>query len=132
MSYRVLLCDDAMFTRVILRGILEAAGHEVTGEAADGQAAIEQYAALQPDVVLMDMVMPIMGGIDAVKAIVRSNPEARIVMCSSMGQQALIEEALGAGARGFIVKPINAASVLGALHDVMQTALHDAALDAVN
>jgi two-component system chemotaxis response regulator CheY len=120
MSYTVLLCDDAKFTRMSLSGVVAKGGYEVVGEAGTGREAVEQYEALQPDLVLMDVVMPDMSGIDAVKEIKRRHAEARIVMCSAMGQQRLMQEALSAGARGFIVKPYEPSRVLEALSDAIQ------------
>jgi two-component system chemotaxis response regulator CheY len=118
----VLLCDDALFTRTMLRGIVTAGGYEIVGEADNGRIAVEMYVQLQPDLVLMDMVMPEMGGLDAVRAIRAIDPNARISMCSAMGQQMLVDEALEAGARGFITKPFNAARVLEALADLAAAA----------
>ena len=111
----VLLCDDALFTRTILRGIVTAGGYEIVGEAENGRIAVEMFVQFRPDFVLMDMVMPEMGGLDAVRAIKAIDPGARIAMCSAMGQQMLVDEALEAGARGFITKPFNASRVLEAL-----------------
>ena len=118
-SYTVLLCDDALFMRTMLRGIVAQAGYEVIGEAPNGRAAIEQYMALRPDIVLMDMVMPELGGVDAVREICTLDPGARIVMCSAMGQQQLVADAIQAGARGFITKPFTASRVLEALADLV-------------
>ena len=118
----VLLCDDALFTRTILRGIVTAGGYEIVGEAENGRIAVEMYVQFQPDLVLMDMVMPEMGGLDAVRAIRAIDPDARISMCSAMGQQMLVDEALEAGARGFITKPFNASRVLEALADLAAAA----------
>lgn len=115
MSCTVLLCDDAVFTRTMLKGIVTKAGCEVIGEADNGRAAVDQYVALKPELVLMDMVMPDMSGLDAVRAIKALDPGARIVMCSAMGQQKLVEEAIGAGAIGFILKPFSSARVVEAI-----------------
>ena len=117
-SYTVLLCDDALFMRTMLRGIVTAGGYEILGEAENGRVAVEMYTRLQPDFVLMDMVMPEMGGLDAVREIRQHDPYARVIMCSAMGQQALVEEAMAAGARGFITKPFSASRVLEALADL--------------
>jgi two-component system chemotaxis response regulator CheY len=117
MSCTVLLCDDAMFTRTMLKGILVRAGHVVVGEADNGRAAVEQYTALRPQLVLMDIVMPDMSGLEAVRAICRVDPDACIVMCSAMGQQELVEEAIVAGAIGFILKPFTASRVLETIAD---------------
>ncbi len=115
MSCTVLLCDDSMFTRTMLKGIVEAAGCEVVGEADNGRAAVEQYAALRPQLVLMDWVMPDMTGLEAVKEIRRMDPDASIVMCSAMSQNKLVEEAIDAGAIGFIIKPFTPSNVLEAI-----------------
>jgi two-component system, chemotaxis family, chemotaxis protein CheY len=106
------ICDDALFMRTLLADILRGAGIEVVGEAANGREGVEQYRAHRPDLMLMDVVMPEMSGIDAVRAIVAEHPDACIVMCTAMGQQALVEEALGAGARDYIVKPFQPSRVL--------------------
>jgi two-component system, chemotaxis family, chemotaxis protein CheY len=106
------ICDDALFMRTLLADILRGAGIEVVGEAANGRDGVEQYRAHRPDLMLMDVVMPEMSGIDAVRAIVAEHPDARIVMCTAMGQQALVEEALRAGARDYIVKPFQPSRVL--------------------
>jgi two-component system chemotaxis response regulator CheY len=115
MSCTVLLCDDSMFTRTMLKGIVETAGCEVVGEADNGRAAVEQYAALRPQLVLMDWVMPDMTGLEAVKEIRRMDPDASIVMCSAMSQNKLVEEAIDAGAIGFIIKPFTPSNVLEAI-----------------
>lgn len=105
--------------RTMIGDILTGAGHEVVGEAESGLQAVERYQALKPDLVTMDIVMPDMGGIDAVKAIVAADPSARILMCSAMGQQALVLEAIQAGAKDFVVKPFHAARVVEAVQRVM-------------
>ena len=117
-TYTVLLCDDALFMRTILRGIVEGAGYEVIGEADNGRAAVEMYITLRPDIVLMDMVMPGLSGVDAVREICALDATARIVMCTAMGQQQIVWDALAAGARGFITKPFTTARVLEALVEV--------------
>ena len=115
MAHRVLLVDDASFMRMMLKNILVGSGYEVAGEAENGAKAIEQYKALKPDLVIMDIIMPEMGGIDAVREIVKLNPGAKILMCSSMGQQSLVVEAIQAGAKDFIVKPFQPSNVLEAV-----------------
>ena len=117
--FTVLLCDDALFMRTMLRGIVTQAGYEVIGEAPNGRVAVDQYVALRPDIVFMDMVMPELGGVDAVREICKLDPNARIVMCSAMGQQQIVAEAVQAGAKGFITKPFTASRVLEALADLM-------------
>jgi two-component system chemotaxis response regulator CheY len=114
-----LLCDDALFMRTLLRGILNAGGYEIAGEAGTGRAAVEQFVEHRPDIVLMDMVMPEMSGLDAVRAIRDIDKTARIVMCSAMGQQELIDQAIEAGACGFISKPFSTVRVLEVLADAV-------------
>lgn len=115
MAYRVLLVDDASFMRMMLKNILVGAGYEVAGEAENGAKAIEAYRALKPDLVIMDIIMPEMGGIDAVREIVKGDPQAKVLMCSSMGQQSLVVEAIQAGAKDFIIKPFQPSNVLEAV-----------------
>jgi two-component system, chemotaxis family, chemotaxis protein CheY len=119
MARTVLICDDALFMRSMLADILKSAGFEVVGEAKTGIEAVKHYSALRPDLVTMDIVMPDMGGIDAVRAIIRDFPQARILMCSAMGQQALVIEAIQAGARDFVVKPFQPSRVLEAVQRVL-------------
>jgi len=114
-AQRIMLVDDASFMRMMLKNILVGSGYEVVGEAENGAKAIEQFKALKPDLVIMDIIMPEMGGIDAVREIVKSNPTAKILMCSSMGQQSLVVEAIQAGAKDFIVKPFQPSNVLEAV-----------------
>ncbi len=118
MAQRVLICDDAIFMRTMIADILTGAGYEVAGEADSGLQAVERYKALKPDVVTMDIVMPDMGGIDAVKAIMAVDGKARILMCSAMGQQALVVEAIQAGAKDFVVKPFQPGRVVEAVQRV--------------
>ena len=119
MNYTVLVCDDAIFMRTMVSDILEKAGFEVLGQAESGVQAIEKYKQLKPDFVTMDIVMPEMGGIDAVREIRKMDPNAKILMCSAMGQQALVVEAMQAGARGFVVKPFQPARVLEAVQQLL-------------
>src|SRR2546428_13648667 len=102
---KVLIVDDAAFMRMMLKNILQKGGNEVVGEAENGAVAIEKYKSLSPDFVTMDITMPVMEGIEAVKQIKGSDPDANIIMCSAMGQQALIVQSIQAGAKDFIVKP---------------------------
>ena len=119
MGHRVLGCDDAIFMRPMISDILAEAGYEVVGEAETGVQAIERYKELRPDLVTMDIVMPDMGGIEAVREIVKADPDAKILMCSAMGQQALVVEAIQAGAKDFVVKPFQPSRVLEAVQRVL-------------
>ncbi|HMG96666.1 MAG TPA: response regulator [Gemmatimonadaceae bacterium] len=118
-SSTVLVCDDAVFMRTMVSDILSQAGFTVVGEAENGKQAVEKYQQLKPDLVTMDIIMPEMGGIEAVKKITQLDPGARILMCSAMGQQALVQEALQAGARDFVVKPFQPSRVLEAVQRVL-------------
>jgi len=117
---KILVVDDAQFMRMMLKNILSGAGYEVVGEGENGVQAIEKYKDLKPDMVIMDMIMPEMGGIDAVREIVKLDPAAKVLMCSAMGQQALVVEAIQVGARDFIVKPFQPAGVLEAVAKALQ------------
>ena len=119
MGHTVLVCDDAIFMRTMITDILTQAGYEVVGEAESGAQAVERYRALKPDLVTMDIVMPDMGGIEAVREICKVNPEAKILMCSAMGQQALVVEAIQAGAKDFVVKPFQPSRVLEAVQRLL-------------
>ncbi|MBI5805212.1 MAG: response regulator [bacterium] len=120
MGHRVLVVDDAIFMRTMISDILKKGDFEVCGEGATGAEAVEQYKKLKPDLVIMDIIMPDMGGIEAVKAIMQLDPNARVLMCSAMGQQALVVEAIQAGARDFVVKPFQPSRVLEAARRVLQ------------
>ena len=115
MAKKILICDDAAFMRMMIKDILSKNGYEVVGEAENGMVAVEKYADLRPDLVTMDITMPEMDGIEALKKIRQTDPGARIVMCSAMGQQAMVVEAIQSGARDFIVKPFQADRVLEAV-----------------
>ncbi|MHC1610232.1 MAG: response regulator [Candidatus Methanospirareceae archaeon] len=118
---RILVVDDAAFMRMMLKKILNSNGHEVVGEAANGVESLEKYEQLKPDLVTMDIVMPEMDGIEATRAIIQSYPEAKIVMCTAVGQQAKVLEAMKAGARGYIVKPFQAPKVLEEVKKVLSS-----------
>ncbi len=117
---RVLIADDASFMRQMIREIIEPEGHSVVGEATNGIEAVEQYEELQPDLVTMDIVMPKRSGIDAVKGILAKHPDACIVMCSALGQETLVMEALQAGARDFIVKPFKPDNVVATIQKILE------------
>jgi two-component system chemotaxis response regulator CheY len=117
---RILVADDASFMRQMIREIVEAEGYEVCGEASDGVEAVEKFRDLHPDLCTMDIVMPRRSGIDAVRGIIELDPGARIVMCSALGQETLVTEAMQAGAQDFIVKPFKPDSVLATLARVLE------------
>lgn len=119
MAKNVLICDDAAFMRMMIKDILSKNGYNVAGEAENGARAVEKYAELKPDLVLMDITMPEMDGIQALKAIKSADPGAKIIMCSAMGQQAMVIESIQAGAKDFIVKPFQADRVLEAVKKVI-------------
>lgn len=116
---RIMICDDAAFMRMMLKDVLTKNGYEVAGEAENGQKAIEMYPDVKPDLVLMDITMPEVDGIAAVKGIKAIDPNAKIIMCSAMGQQAMVIEAIQAGAKDFIVKPFKAERVIDAVKKVL-------------
>ena len=119
MGHSVLVCDDAIFMRTMITDILTQAGYDVIGEAETGAQAVEKYRQLKPDLVTMDIVMPDMGGIEAVREICKDSPQAKILMCSAMGQQALVVEAIQAGAKDFVVKPFQPSRVLEAVQRLL-------------
>ncbi len=120
MSKRVLIADDAAFMREMLRDILSDGEYEVVAEAADGVETVEKFDEHTPDLVTLDIVMPRKNGIDALREILAAHPTACIVMCSALGQEALVAEALESGARDFIVKPFKPEQV----RTVVDRALH--------
>ena len=119
MAQRILIVDDAAFMRMMIKDILTKNGFEVVGEAADGREAVEKYKELSPDLVTMDITMPEMDGVSALKEIKQINANAKGTMCSAMGQQALVIDAIQAGAKDFIVKPFQADRVIDAIQKVL-------------
>ncbi|MBO5287949.1 MAG: response regulator [Spirochaetales bacterium] len=115
MASRVLIVDDLAFIKLIIKDTLEKTGFEVAGEASNGVEAIEQYKRLQPDIVLMDITMPKMDGIQALQEIVKIDPQAKVIMCSALGQQKLIIQSIQLGAKDFIVKPFKPERIVGAI-----------------
>jgi two-component system, chemotaxis family, chemotaxis protein CheY len=115
MAIKVLIVDDAAFMRMMIKDILTKNGFEVVGEAENGGKAVEKFQELHPDLTTMDITMPEMDGISAVKQIKKIDPNAKVIMCSAMGQQAMVIEAIQSGARDFIVKPFQPDRVLEAL-----------------
>ncbi|MGN0290531.1 MAG: response regulator [Lachnospiraceae bacterium] len=119
MAKNILICDDAAFMRMMIKDILTKNGYNIAGEAENGAKAVEKYAETNPDLVLMDITMPEMDGIQALKKIKESDPNACVIMCSAMGQQAMVIEAIQSGAKDFIVKPFQAERVLEAVKKVV-------------
>ena len=119
MGVRVLIVDDAAFMRMMIKNILSKAGYDIVGEAENGVQAIAKYKDLTTDLVTMDITMPEMDGITAVKEIMSINGAAKVIMCSAMGQQAMVIDAIQAGAKDFIVKPFQPNRVLEAVQKVV-------------
>jgi two-component system chemotaxis response regulator CheY len=115
MADKILIVDDAAFMRMMIKDILSKNGFDVVGEAADGAQAIEKFKELSPDLVTMDITMPEMDGLTSLKEIRKIDPNAKVIMCSAMGQQAMVIDAIQAGAKDFIVKPFQADRVLEAI-----------------
>ena len=119
MAKNILICDDAAFMRMMIKDILVKNGYNIAGEAENGVKAVEKYIETKPDLVLMDITMPEMDGIQALKKIKATDPNASVVMCSAMGQQAMVIESIQAGAKDFIVKPFQADRVIEAVKKVV-------------
>ncbi|AEV68554.1 response regulator [Acetivibrio clariflavus] len=119
MGKRILIVDDAAFMRMMIKDILTKNGYEIVGEAENGARAIDKYKELNPDLVIMDITMPEVDGIAAVREIKKINSDSKIIMCSAMGQQAMVIESIQAGARDFIVKPFQAERVVEAVKKVL-------------
>lgn len=118
---KVLIVDDTAFMRLVLKGIFERNGHEVVGEGENGKQAIELYKSLTPDLVTMDITMPELDGISAVKEIISYNPKARILMCSALGEGEHMLEAITAGALDFVVKPFTEEKVVMVLSKILKS-----------
>lgn len=118
---RILIADDALFMRATLKKALTGAGHEVVFEAENGAVAVAQFQALAPELVMLDITMPEMDGIEALKQIMQANSNARVIMCSALGQENKVREAIGAGARDYIVKPFNPEKLLSAITRALQS-----------
>ena len=117
---RVMIVDDALFMRNMLRGILEEDGFEVVAEAADGAEAVLTYRDIRPDIVTLDIIMPVKNGIEALREIMAIDPGARVIICSAVGQESLVQKAQGVGARDFILKPFNPDQVKGVIRKVAE------------
>ena len=119
MAKNILICDDAAFMRMMIKYILTKNGYTVAGEAENGVKAVEKYSEVKPDLVLMDITMPEMDGIQALKKIKEVDAGAKVIMCSAMGQQAMVIEAIQNGAKDFIVKPFQADRVLESIRKIL-------------
>ena len=119
MAKNILICDDAAFMRMMIKDILTKNGYNIAGEAENGVKAVEKYAEVKPDLVLMDITMPEMDGIEALKRIKAADPNASVIMCSAMGKQAMVIESIQSGAKDFIVKPFQADRVIEAVQKVV-------------
>ena len=119
MAKNILICDDAAFMRMMIKDILTKNGYNIAGEAENGAKAVEKYNEIKPDLVLMDITMPEMDGIQALKKIKETDPNASVIMCSAMGQQAMVIESIQSGAKDFIVKPFQADRVIEAVRKVV-------------
>lgn len=120
MDAKILITDDTIFTRTVLRSMLSANGYKDIVEAGNGEEAVKQYKLNSPDIVLMDITMPIMNGIEALRAIREYDPLARVVMCTAMGQKSMVVEAIQAGAKDFIVKPFQTNRVLESIQRLLE------------
>jgi len=116
---KVLIVDDAAFMRLAIRRMLEGNGFQVIGEAENGKEGVRKYFELKPDVVTMDITMPEVGGVEALKAIIQRDPKAKVIMCSAMGQEIMVKEAVLAGAKSFIVKPFKEEHVVQTINKII-------------
>jgi two-component system, chemotaxis family, chemotaxis protein CheY len=121
MGANILIADDLSFMRMIQKEILTERGYTIVGEAADGREAVEKFKSLHPDLVLLDITMPNMNGLEAMRKIFSLDPKARVIMCSALGQQNLIVEAIKAGVKDFIVKPFKPERILSAIEKALKT-----------
>ncbi len=112
---RIMIVYDAAFMRITIKNMLKRSSHEVVGEAENGIVAIERFKELRPDIVTMDITMPEMDGITALREIVKIDPNANVIMVSAMGQEAMVRESILSGAKGFIVKPFKEEGIISAL-----------------
>ena len=119
MAKKILLVDDAAFMRKMISDTLSKAGYEELYEAVDGADAVAKYSEVQPDLVIMDITMPNMDGLEALKAIRGADPSASIVMCSAMGQESMVMDAVRSGAKDFIVKPFKPDRVLKTVSTIL-------------
>jgi two-component system, chemotaxis family, chemotaxis protein CheY len=116
---KILIVDDTLFMRTLLKNILFSGGHTISGEAGDGEDGVSKYKELKPDLVTMDIVMPKMNGIEALKAIKEFDPAAKVIMCTAVGQEQMVKLAIKTGAKGYIIKPFQAPKVLEEVKSVL-------------
>ena len=119
MGARIMLVDDAAFMRLMLKDILTKNGFEICAEAENGKKALEKYVEFKPDLVLLDITMPELDGIETVKRLMKVDSNAKVIMCSAMGQQSMVIEAIQSGAKDFIVKPFQAERIIEAINNVL-------------
>ena len=120
MGAKILIADDLSFMRMIQKEILSERGYTIVGEATDGREAVEKFKTLKPDLVLLDITMPNMNGLEAMRRIFALEPKAKVIMCSALGQQNLIVEAIKAGVKDFIVKPFKPERILSAIEKALK------------
>jgi two-component system chemotaxis response regulator CheY len=116
----VMIVDDTELIRMVIRDVLVKCGYEVVAEAADGEEAIQTYRQIKPELVLMDITMPKMNGEEALKELLVTDPKAKVIMCSSLGQQAIVTESMKIGAMGFIVKPFKLDDIIGIMRKIAE------------
>jgi two-component system chemotaxis response regulator CheY len=119
MGAKIMLVDDAAFMRIMLKDILTKNGFEVCGEAENGERALERYVECKPDLVLLDITMPELDGIETLKGLMEKDPKAKVIMCSAMGQQTMVIEAIQCGAKDFVVKPFQPDRIVEAINKVL-------------
>ncbi|MBD2717056.1 response regulator [Microvirga sp. STR05] len=122
MKNRILIVDDSFYMRTMLKNMLTDAGYEVVGEAANGQQALEMAASAKPDLITLDVILPDNTGLDVLKGIRQNDPDVKVVMCSAVGQEVIVNEALESGASAYIVKPFSEEKVLEIVSGALQTA----------
>lgn len=115
---RILICDDSAFMRTHIKSMVERNGFVVVGEAQDGFEAIRKYKELKPDIVTMDITMPNLTGIDALKQIIKTDSDAKIIMLSAMGQEGMVREAIISGAKNFLVKPFTENNLISVISKI--------------
>ena len=120
MKKRILIVDDSFYMRTMLKNMLTDAGYEVVGEAANGQEALEMAASAKPDLITLDVILPDNTGLDVLKGIRENDPDVKVVMCSAVGQEVIVNEALESGASAYIVKPFSEEKVLEIVSDALQ------------